>query len=147
MKLFFCYLMLFFSLFSFFNQKAQASCDVGPVLFQDTLYGAGIGTGIGALVLLANSSSNNIAPTLAASALAGIGTGLVVGVVELSLSDCAFGKASKNSEASHNSHFHLEPLVALWKEPSFPENRPQFKVTKDNKFIGGLTLEYDWGEN
>jgi hypothetical protein len=129
--------------------KSEAACEIGPILFRDTLYGTAVGTGVGALVLLSTSNSSNIAPTLATSALIGAGVGLIVGVVELSYSDCSFGgggggKSHRKRDDSYDSYgFNLKPLITI---VDTKVNEPSLQATPQNfgfnKMGGGLTFEF-----
>lgn len=75
-----------------------ASCDVGAVVFKDTLYGTAIGGGVGALILITNTGAGpqNIAPVIGTSALMGAAVGALVGVVELNLT-CGHGRNDASS--------------------------------------------------
>lgn len=135
----------------FATLQAEASCDVGPVLFRDTLYGTAIGTGVGALVLLSTSSSSNIVPTLATSALVGAGVGLVVGVVEISLSNCSTGGGSRRNhgEDVDNYGFNLKPLVTVVTSNSSYETSPSIQEKHSdffslNQLGGGIMLDYSF---
>ncbi len=78
--------------------QARANCDFGQTIFRDSLYGGLIGATVGALFLVANQSSTNVAPALATGALIGIGGGLVTGIVESSVSDCFRPKKKFNED-------------------------------------------------
>ncbi len=114
-------------------ESAHAACDVGPVIFRDTLFGAGIGLGVGALVLVANQNSNNIAANLATATLIGAGVGAVVGIVELSLSDCG----QRHGANVEKPGFKAQPLLTLLPEKKFEY---EAKKTEDN-FIDSLQIE------
>ncbi|WGL60814.1 hypothetical protein QEJ31_04285 [Pigmentibacter sp. JX0631] len=127
-------------------QQANAACDVGPVIFRDTLFGAGLGLGVGALVLVANQNSNNIAANLATATLIGTGVGAVVGIVELSLSDCN----QKHTLNKEKPGFQASPLLTL-----LPENKAEvdiktesssdfFQVEKLNQLAMGVSLSYSF---
>jgi hypothetical protein len=124
---------------------AQAECDVGPVLFKDTLFGAAIGVGVGALVLVANQTTDRIAPNLATATLIGAGVGVVVGVVELSLSDCP---ARHNSAYVDNSGFRARPLFTFLPQNQIdtPNASSVFKdklsVENLNKVAMGVSVSY-----
>ena len=147
MKMFFFSIMTLLAAVFGIIQNASASCDVGPVLFRDTLYGAAVGTGVGALVLLSTSSSSNIPSTLATSALVGAGVGLVVGVVEISMSNCTTGGGGRKShDDSQNYGLNLKPMVTIVEAksgnllvPSIQPSRNDFSI---NTVAGGITLEY-----
>src|SRR6185312_459669 len=113
MKLFFYVLTTFFTLIFSNVQGAFASCDVGPVLFRDTIYGAAVGAGVGALVLISSGSSSNIGQTIATSTLIGSGAGLVVGVVEISLSNCSSGGNHKSRSENSDYGFNVKPLFTI----------------------------------
>lgn len=108
------------------SQNVYASCDVGPVLFRDTLYGTGVGAGLGALVLIANSSTTNIAPTVATAALVGAGAGLIVGALEISVSGCMSGSGKKGRDDSYSFGFNMKPMINV----------------VDSNLGGGFTFEF-----
>ncbi|MES2614142.1 MAG: hypothetical protein V4591_01870 [Bdellovibrionota bacterium] len=133
MKIRLFYILSIFTLIASNTQNAFASCEVGPILFRDTLYGAAIGGGVGALVLIANSDSSNIAPTFAASALVGAGAGLLTGIFEISLSNCSGGGGGGHKK-NRDENYGYELKV-----------RPMFSVADNlnlNKIGGGMTFEY-----
>jgi len=114
-------------------ERAHAACDVGPVIFRDTLFGAGIGLGVGALVLVANQNSNNIAANLATATLIGAGVGAVVGIVELSLSDCG----QRHGANIEKPGFKAQPLLTL-----LPEKKFEYEATKNEEsLINTLQIE------
>lgn len=125
-------------------QMAQAECDVGPVLFRDTLFGAAIGAGVGALVLVANQTTDRIAPNLATATLIGAGVGAVVGVVELSLSDCP----GRRNAYMETSGFRARPLFAFLPQNQVdaPHASSHFKdklsIENLSKVTMGLSLSY-----
>lgn len=126
-------------------QVAQAECDVGPVLFRDTLFGAAIGVGVGALVLVANQTTDRIAPNLATATLIGAGVGIVVGVVELSLSDCS---ARRNSASVDTPGFRARPLLTFLPQnqidaPSVSSSfKDKLSVENLSKVAMGVSVSY-----
>jgi hypothetical protein len=128
MKSFLVSCLMLSSLMFGFNQYANASCDFGSTIFRDSLYGTALGAGVGALVLVANSSTSNIAPNIATSALVGAGLGMVVGVVELSMSECVASR--HESDLSDTNHtFSVRPLLG-------------FTNAKLTEFVGGVHFQY-----
>ncbi|APJ04550.1 hypothetical protein [Silvanigrella aquatica] len=126
-------------------QVAQAQCEVGSVLFRDTLLGSAVGLGVGALVMVANQSSTNIAPNLATATLIGAGAGVIIGVVELSLSDCSSSRRS--AYASAQSGFKARPLLGFTQQKSFesiPNSSRDNDFSFDNfkKMSMGINLSY-----
>jgi hypothetical protein len=125
-------------------QVAQADCDVGPVLFRDTLFGAAIGVGVGALVLVANQTTDRIAPNLATATLIGAGVGVVVGVVELSLSDCP----ARRNASVETSGFHARPMLTFLPQnqidslPVSSSLKDKLSIENLNKVAMGLSLSY-----
>ena len=123
-------------------QTAQAQCEVGTVIVRDTLFGAGIGLGVGALFLVANQNSNNIAPNLATATLIGAGVGAVVGIVELSLSDCSFHK-----NAMQKVGFKARPMLTFLPQSTYHEVTHTKSSDSDyfnslNHLAMGLTVSY-----
>ncbi len=124
---------------------AQAECDVGPVLFRDTLFGAAIGIGAGALVLVANQTADRIAPNLATATLIGAGVGVVVGVVELSLSDCP---ARHNNAAVETSGFRAKPLLTFLPQNQVDTSsisshlKDNLSIKNLNKVAMGVSVSY-----
>jgi hypothetical protein len=100
-----------------FIKPAHASCEIGETVFRDTLYGAGIGAGVGGLVLLANSDSKNIGPTMATGALVGVGLGVATGIIEVSLSGCGNREAKNDS-----SRLKFSPMFAVLPKTVFQDN-------------------------
>jgi len=89
------------------------SCNAGYLLFRDTLYGAAVGAGVGALILVANQNSNNIAPVLATSTLVGGGVGLGIGILEITLDgDCSFQRNKSHYNESSTS-LKASPIVSF----------------------------------
>ncbi len=123
--------------------SAHAQCEVGPVMFRDTLFGAGIGLGVGALVLIANQSSDKIAPNLATATLIGAGVGAVVGIVELSLSDCSGRRNAQKKEEG----FQARPMLSFLPQNSGYEiketnSKDLFQLDYLNKMAMGVTVSY-----
>ncbi|MGY3802523.1 hypothetical protein ACWNT8_00430 [Pigmentibacter ruber] len=127
-------------------QEANAACDVGPVIFRDTLFGAGIGLGVGALVLVANQNSNNVPANLATATLIGAGVGAVIGIVELSLSDCG----QKHTLKKEKPGFQASPMLTL-----LPEIKPEVELKNEsiselfqfenmNQLAMGVSLSYSF---
>ncbi|RDB36927.1 MAG: hypothetical protein DCC88_02635 [Spirobacillus cienkowskii] len=136
----------FFVFIANFNQ-AHAQCEVGVTLFRDTLYGAAVGAGAGALILIANQSTKSIAPQLASATLVGAGVGVIVGVIELSFSDC-FSKDRQNAKLLKPG-FRAQPLIGF----NSVENNLDMKLKKAdiyeelnrikiNDMAFGVTLSY-----
>jgi len=89
---------------SFSSLESFASCQAGPVIFRDTLYGAAIGGGFGALLVLANApDSRAVVPSIATSAVLGGGIGALVGVAELNLSCGSHHYRGDDADASRLS--------------------------------------------
>lgn len=125
---------------------SHASCDVGPVLFRDTLLGAAVGTGVGALLLIANQSSQNIAPILATGALAGAGVGVIVGAVELHLSCDSSSHRRHRDEEAQASGWHAHPIVTVVDHEFHQVSAPHENFQIDTKHLGmglGLTYYFD----
>ncbi|WP_186647633.1 hypothetical protein [Fluviispira vulneris] len=126
-------------------QSAQAQCEVGPILFRDTLFGAGIGAGVGALVLIANETSDKVPAKIATATLIGAGLGAMVGVIELSLSDC--GSGNRHVNKFDQPGFHAEPLFTYVPRPNFygknqSESENSFEIGDLTKMTMGLKLQY-----
>lgn len=115
--------------------SAYAQCEVGSTIFRDTLFGAGIGLGVGALVLVANETSTGVAPKLATASLIGAGVGALIGVVEISFnSSCGSGYASQTPKPG----FSATPMFAF-------ENTASNSTSKESffkKLALGVNLEY-----
>ena len=112
-------------------------------MFRDTLFGAGIGLGVGALVLIANQSSDKIAPNLATATLIGAGVGAVVGIVELSLSDCSGRRNAQKKEEG----FRARPMLSFLPQNSGYEimetnSKDLFQLDYLNKMAMGVTVSY-----
>lgn len=121
-------------------QFAKADCDVGPVLFRDTVFGAAIGTGVGALVMISNQSSDRIAPNLATAALIGAGAGAVVGIVELSFSDCSVKR--KNSGLRATPLISFLPKNQLNSSQSISNSQDVFSLENLNRLGMGFSFVY-----
>ncbi|KAB8027985.1 hypothetical protein [Fluviispira multicolorata] len=127
-------------------QSAQAQCEVGPVLFRDTLFGAGIGAGVGALILVANETSDKVPAKLATATLIGAGVGILVGVVELSFSDC--GSGNRHVRNSEQPGFHAEPLFAFVNKPIIygknleNDTKNPFELANLSNISMGLKVQY-----
>ena len=112
----------------------------------DTLFGAGIGLGVGALVLVANQNSNNIAANLATATLVGAGVGAVVGIVELSLSDCG----QRHGASVEKPGFKAQPMLTLLHQNNAVNDRVKteesyidsLKIEKLNNVAMGVSLSY-----
>ena len=93
---------------------AHANCEVGRILFRDMFYGTIMGTGVGALVMAANESTNRVGQHLATGALIGLGVGAAIGIVEIALSEeCKTSSSSKGYSYQDPTGFHVAPLVTV----------------------------------
>ncbi len=128
------------------TQSAFASCDIGTTLFKDTLFGAGLGAGVGGLVLISTQNSNNVPSSLATSALIGAAAGIVVGVVELSMSNCmsvSHGRVRESHDDVSNQ-INFKPLVTIIDNTIEPPSiqRTEAKPLALNQIGAGVTVEY-----
>lgn len=106
-----------------------ADCSLGSILFKDTLYGLGTGIVVGGLVMIAQNSSTEIPAKLATAGLVGGGLGAIVGIIEISLSDCAGRRQAPQSGSS------------------VPENKPEHFVVErfGPVFSMGEGKSFEWG--
>ncbi len=119
--------------------NAQANCNFGQTIFRDSLYGGLIGSVVGALFLVANDSSKNIAPTVATGSLVGIGAGFVTGIVESSTDQCFSSK--KKHEEEEGLTFKVTPLSPQISKQVNLYSHAQLTPVEE-KFGEGISLSY-----